>query len=153
MPTQKYPQRLHHKTPDWAPEGAVFHIRIRCKPTSVLLTSPTIAKSLLTSITVYAEQEKWSCFLFLIMPDHVHGLFSFSREVGMSKAVSNWKRFQTTQLGIDWQDNFFDHRIRSQQEFTDKFQYIGLNPVVKGFCGAPDEWPWRTIIAHGLPQF
>jgi putative transposase len=152
MSNHRYPQRLHHNTPEWVPEGAVFHIRIRSQKDGTILTTDSTAKALLNSVAVYADQRRWSCFLFLIMPDHIHGLFSCSTN-GMSRLFGNWKRYHANQLGIMWQDNFYDHRIRSQQEFTDKFNYIRLNPVVKGLCETPDDWPWQTIQTQAQPVF
>ncbi len=153
MKRTEYPKRLHHSVPGWVSDGAVYHIRIRCAERSEALTNKVVGTALLESIRIYVGQHKWSCFLFLLMPDHVHGLISFSRKTGMSRIIGNWKRYASSWIGIKWQANYFDHRIRTQKEFEEKFQYIRRNPVVKGLCAEPDNWPWQVIATHVLPQF
>ncbi|MDB6114553.1 MAG: hypothetical protein JWQ62_1498 [Lacunisphaera sp.] len=59
----------------------------------------------------------------------------------MTAIVRNWKRGAARFQGIKWQDNFFDHRIRSPKEAQEKWRYIRLNPVVKQLCASEDDWP------------
>ena len=140
---KKYPERLFHKTPSWVEEGAIFHIRIRCAPdNSVVLTDPTVAKALLNSVEFYFEKHRWFVPLFLLMPDHIHALLSFPKEEVMPNVIGDWKRYQSKQLAVRWQDNFFDHRIRSTEEYFEKAEYIRRNPVVKGLCESLEEWAW-----------
>lgn len=61
------------------------------------------------------------------------------------RVISDWKRFHASRNGVRWQDNFFDHRLRSDEQLGVKCEYILNNPVVKGFCATPDEWPWKVI--------
>jgi putative transposase len=82
------------------------------------------------------------------MPDHLHALLSFDREKGMSQIIRNWKRYHASRNGVLWQDNFFDHRIRNEQEFKEKYAYIERNPVVKNLTPTPEHWPWKTSSWH-----
>jgi putative transposase len=43
---------------------------------------------------------------------------------------------------VSWQRDFFDHRLRDHHEETEKISYIRLNPVRKGLCERPEDWPW-----------
>ncbi len=76
------------------------------------------------------------------MPDHWHALLSFPAESRMTAVVGRWKAWQARSLGLLWQDNFFDHRIRSPRELQLKAEYIRQNPVVKGLCQNTADWPW-----------
>ena len=60
----------------------------------------------------------------------------------MSRVISEWKRYHTRQLNIQWQGNYFDHRIRNEAEYLEKAAYIRRNPVVKGLCDEPEDWCW-----------
>jgi len=140
---QSFPDRLHHKTPSWVKDSSVFHIRIRCShKNSVDLTQPEIAKALIDSVAFYQTSGKWFVNLFLVMPDHIHALLNFPKDAVMSKVIGDWKRYQHNQHGILWQENFFDHRIRSDAEYLEKAAYIRRNPVAKGLCSMPEEWAW-----------
>ncbi len=140
--TMKTPNRLYHRTPPWVSDEAVFHIRIRSEDPDSLI-EPARSMALQDSVRFYFEHHKWSCYLFLIMPDHIHGLFSFTRSISMSRVLSDWKRYHQNQCGIIWQDNYFDHRIRNGAEYSEKYAYIERNPVVKKLCTRSEEWSHR----------
>ena len=136
-------RRLYHLTPSWVREGAVFHIRVRVAAENRQpLIDPPVAEALLKSAAYYHEQGSWFCHLMLLMPDHCHALLSFPPGSKMIVAVGRWKAWQRRTLGINWQDNFFDHRIRDRRELQLKADYIRQNPVVKGLCKHPADWPW-----------
>ncbi len=155
---QEYPGRLHHKTPAWVKDGAIFHIRIRALSTqSLALTSPTLAPQLLAEARRYHELGHCWCELFLLMPDHVHALFAFPDSPGMSETIRNWKRGTARVQSVQWQDGYFDHRLRPQKSLRESWDYIRRNPVVKHLCATEDDWPWwwsGTVVsptAEGAP--
>jgi REP element-mobilizing transposase RayT len=76
------------------------------------------------------------------MPDHLHALLGFPFDRDMRLIVGRWKAWQVRSLGIRWQENFFDHRIRDQSELQRKAQYIRHNPVAKNLCAMASDWPW-----------
>ena len=75
------------------------------------------------------------------MPDHIHALLSFPQSERMVKVVADWKRFVARQTGIEWQKGFFDHRLRHDESFEEKAQYIRMNPVRAGMARRSEEWP------------
>lgn len=124
-------------------DGGYFHIRVRAsgeqKPG---LTDPTLAPLLLTAVANYHERQSWHTPLFLLMPDHAHALIAFPLEVRMSTVIGNWKRYTARTLGLKWQINYFDHRIRTNADYEKTWHYILRNPVVKNLCPHPESWPW-----------
>ena len=81
--------------------------------------------------------------MVLLMPDHLHALISYSWEKaqGMNRVIADWKRYAATQFGICWQRDYFDHRIRSQQDHQSTWSYIRENPVRAGLVKTYDQWP------------
>lgn len=139
----EFPQRLHHVVPAWVKAGSCFHIRLRVDPAFVQpLTRPEVAHGLLAAARFYHERQRWHCCLFLLMPDHIHALLIFPAESHMGRVIGEWKHYATRQWGIDWQANYFDHRIRNARELAEKYAYILRNPVVKGLCQREEDWPW-----------
>jgi REP element-mobilizing transposase RayT len=139
---REYPGRLHHQTPGWVPGGAAFHVRIRASSEMHPLTQPNTAGELLASARRYHDLAHWWCTLFLLMPDHVHAIVSVPRTSTMSTTVMNFKRATTRFQSVRWQSGYFDHRLRSPDDARETWDYIRLNPVVKGLCTTGDEWPW-----------
>ncbi len=141
----RYGRRPNHQTPWWVPTDATFHIRLRTAAGSCLLTEPAVAGALLESVRFYSAQRRWHFAIFLLMPDHCHALLAFPADRRMTRVIGDWKHWHARQTGVNWQENFFDHRLRSDAEWEEKFRYIRNNPVVKGLCKSPAEWPWQVI--------
>jgi putative transposase len=122
--------------------GATFHIRIRADASSYL-TNPRIGAALLESARFYHERRRWTCRLFLLMPDHLHALLIFPYNQDMGDIVASWKGYHDKHLAVRWQENYFDHRIRNRQQLEEKDAYIRMNPVRRGLCRFPEDWPWQ----------
>jgi len=76
------------------------------------------------------------------MPDHLHAIIAFPSVPGLKTTVTNWKKFVARKHGVAWQRDFFDHRLRNDQELQEKTSYILMNPVRKGLCERAEDWAW-----------
>lgn len=72
---------------------------------------------------------------FIIMPNHVHLLVAFPDERSMLEQCDSWKHFTATQInrrlcrsGRFWQQDSFDHLVRSVEQFEFLRRYIAENP-------------------------
>ena len=150
--TKKYPKRLSHTVPHWVNRrNAVYHIRIRClKFDQRDLTFPDVAEALLESVHLYSDLGRWWARIFVLMPDHLHALLSFDPDRRLSRVVGDWKKWHAENLGIRWQENFFDHRIRRDESLVEKNHYIRMNPQRGGLCEDAFEWPWWTASEEEL---
>lgn len=45
-----------------------------------------------------------------------------------------------------WQKSFFDHVMRSEESYTEKWLYVVENPVRKRLVTRPEEWPYQGEI-------
>ena len=110
-----------------------------------MLALPDLAPFLWDEWASYARIGRCRPVLFLVMSDHVHGLFRFPADESMQKVVAAWKRVPSRRHGVRWQRDFFDHRIRNEEERMEKSDYIVMNPVRKGLVEDPSQWPfvWR----------
>ena len=142
----QYPsrKRLPHSTPSLVADGALYFITINCVPRNHnQLAYPAIASAISQSLLYLQEDGKLWVSLLMLMPDHLHGLFSFTHEVSMRRLIYDWKRFVARRNAITWQCDFFDHRIRNDASRDEKWHYIRNNPVRKGLVKTPDEWPFQ----------
>src|SRR5262245_24296062 len=71
---------------------------------------------------------------FVVMPNHVHILAAFHDEQGMLAQCASWKRYTarrinqaTAQQGSFWQEDAFDHLVRSPDQFDHYRRYIAAN--------------------------
>lgn len=80
------------------------------------------------------------------MPDHLHMPATFGKQSGMEALIRNWKRYLTNHTGIRWQRDFFDHRLRDDENFTEKANYILNNPIRAGLVARFEDWPYQIQL-------
>jgi putative transposase len=90
---------------------------------------------------------------YVLMPDHLHLFVVFSSE---AMAVSLWIKSLKNSLskalrkeGVaspHWQKGFFDHVLRSEESYAEKWDYVARNPVRAGLVKFPVDWPFRGEI-------
>lgn len=148
MPPEDLPVRrsrgASHVPPEWVGTDSVFFITINCKPRGQdHLTTGDIPAKIFDSIIFLRDRRTWFPEMVLLMPDHLHALISFSWEKsqGMNRVIADWKRFSASRFGIAWQRDYFDHRIRSEQDHQSTWHYIRENPVRAGLVTSYEQWP------------
>jgi REP element-mobilizing transposase RayT len=136
---------LPHRVPLWVdPQKEVYFITITCQRRGrTQLTHPELAGPPLDTVKLRHERFIWFASIFLLVPDHVHTLLSFppSRNT-VQQIVTMWKRWTARQMGIEWQRDFFEHRLRSDESWREKADYILANPVRKGLVTEVSQWPY-----------
>jgi len=133
--------KLGHAVPQWVKDGSLFFITINCAERGLnSLCRADIGAGILKAAEFYNSTLIWNCRLILLMPDHLHAVISFPREAGLKIVVTNWKRFLAREYGIQWQRDFFDHRLRNHHEVIAKTSYVMMNPVRKALCERVEEW-------------
>jgi type I restriction enzyme R subunit len=82
---------------------------------------------------------------FVVMPNHVHILAAFPCTEGLLAQCESWKHFTATKInrllgrkGRLWQQDGFDHLVRSQEQFVYLRGYLANNP--KKAKLKPDEY-------------
>ena len=45
-----------------------------------------------------------------------------------------------------WQEEFFDHVLRSSESYAEKWTYVRENPVRADLVKKSNEWPWQGEI-------
>ena len=100
---------------------------------------------LIDALVFYNVNKRWFLWTATVMPDHLHFIATFDLSYGIKKTIHQWKAYQTREHGVDFQTDFFEHRIRNQTEFIEKATYIRMNPVRKGLASTPETWPYYWI--------
>ena len=140
LPVRK---KLPHTIPQWVAEGSWFFITINCVPRRKnQLCRANVGDGVLAAMKYNHQKLLWHCRLCLLMPDHLHAILALPREPGMTTVIKNWKKYVAGKHGVDWQRDFFDHRLRDDHEVDEKTNYILMNPVRKGLCERAEDWVW-----------
>jgi putative transposase len=96
----------------------------------------------------------WSIGRYVVMPDHLHFFCAPNRDAKpLSDFIGFWKEWTSKGLkkplrltNMLWQEQFFDHVLRSAESYNQKWEYVRANPVRAGFVKDPDDWPWQGQI-------
>jgi putative transposase len=83
---------------------------------------------------------------YVIMPNHIHLFVCGDVEFELSKWVAGLKRAISKALrlrGEFWQPTFFDHILRTEESYSEKWQYVCANPVRAGLVKEAEDWPYQ----------
>ena len=147
---------LPHDPPHFiGTSSAIFFLTLCCESRGRnQLCQARVAQTLFDAAQFYQARHEWYVHLLLLMPDHLHLLARFGPDPGMRKVVEKWKRYTATHAGVLWQRDFFDHRLRSDESFDEKAEYIRQNPARAGLVKDGGPWPflWMSDPQEGTLQ-
>jgi len=132
----------------------------RGRPTIVFLTVCTLHRvSTLTEqiyhdalVQAWIEADAWLVGAYLIMPDHIH-LFCAPKneEIAIERWIAFWKRHFRRSCGASaprFQSRGFHHRLRSDENYHQKWEYVRANPVRAGLVKVAEEWQYQGVLNH-----
>ena len=85
---------------------------------------------------------------YVIMPDHLQLFVRGGQNFTVSSWIGGLKRAMSVALtspGL-WQPGFFDHVLRSDESYAEKWNYVRENPVRAGLVQTADDWPYQGEI-------
>ncbi len=96
---------------------------------------------------------------YCFMPDHLHLLTNGRHPaadclafVKTFKQRSGFPFKQRTQKPL-WQDRPYDHILRQDERWEAVAYYIWMNPVRKGLCERPEDWPYSGSLTVDWKRF
>jgi putative transposase len=101
----------------------------------------------LTRLLGASTKHEFGIRAYCAMPDHLHILTeALAADSGLVQFVSSFKQetgfaYQKRFHRRLWQPRFYDHILRKPEESERVAWYIWLNPVRKGLCISPQEYP------------
>ncbi len=114
------------------------------------------ARDVVLQHCLHDNGSKFVVYACVVMPDHVHMLFAplieGSRLVSLAEILQRIKGSSAHTVnrllhrsGPVWQDESFDHVLRSSEDLNSTIAYIENNPVRKGLVSRPEDykWTWR----------
>ena len=113
---------------------------------------PDLAKAQ-TALEAYAQRgmQAFGSALgrYVIMPDHIHLFVCGDADFVLSKWLAGLKRAISKALGIRgefWQPTFFDHILRSDESYSEKWEYVCQNPVRAGLVKQSEDWKYQGEV-------
>ncbi len=123
--------------------------KARCGPT--WLKDDRLAKVVVDSLNYGSERLRlYRLSAYVVMSNHVHILiWPQALLPRITKAIKGFTAYEANRiLGRTgkkfWQDESFDHSVRTEEEFYRIAKYIERNPVKAALVKTAEEWPWSS---------
>jgi putative transposase len=146
----KHLRRLERVWIDWP----IYFITTCTFKRHPLLASREVAEILVDEWQHSHNRHGWAIGRYVIMPNHVH--FFCSAELGVKTLpifMQAWKQWTSKRMarelklsGKIWQEEFFDHVLRTSESYSQKWEYVRENPVRAALVNNSDEWPWQGEV-------
>lgn len=115
---------------------------------------PKNAQMLIDLLKATAEKCRFDVHAFCVMPDHFHALVEgIAPESDLLLFVRNFKQTTSREYArgggaVLWQKKFFDHILRPKDSLEGVAWYIWMNPVRKGICSRPIQYPFSGLFTE-----
>jgi putative transposase len=95
-------------------------------------------------------RRSYDLYAWAIMPNHVHAVWE--PHIPMPD-IMRWLKGRTSRIAnrmlgrsgqAFWQDESYDHWIRSPRELEDIIRHVESNPVKAGLVTMAENWPWSS---------
>ncbi|RRJ97541.1 hypothetical protein Ga0100231_003215 [Opitutaceae bacterium TAV4] len=120
------------------------------------LATPDNAQAAIRILQTGHDAGDWMIEIATCMPDHLHILFSLSGpRLTVGQCVARWKFQirQATNPANQWQRDFWEHRLRPDEDHETYALYTFLNPWRAHLRSASDTWPHSWIPSPSRLQF
>jgi putative transposase len=143
-------RRLHHS-------GQSHFITFSFYHRQPLLARMQMQEAFLLALEQTRRRFEMRVYGYVVMPEHVHLLLSEPDGESLSRAMLLLKMKVSVRASKEgrrgegtsplWQARYFDHNVRNRAGFVTQLRYIHRNPVKRGLCDAPQDWPWSGFRA------
>ncbi|MGB8804697.1 MAG: transposase [Chthoniobacterales bacterium] len=123
-----------------------------------ILARNAVAAVLVDELRAARERHGWVIGSYVVMPDHMHFFCASEYDVKtLSDFMREWKSWTsrrvnallprpTTAATTLWQREFFDHILRSNESYAQKWDYVRDNPVRAGLVSSAEDWPYAGTV-------
>lgn len=129
-----------------------YFVTLCCESRREVFRDDSRTRGLIARLGDYASKHFFAIHAYCVMPNHLHILVEareptsdLLRFVNQLKQVTAYeeKKRSGNQL---WQRYFYDHIIHSEDSMEAVAWYIWLNPVRKGLCAEPEDYPYTGSL-------
>jgi REP element-mobilizing transposase RayT len=152
-----YPLKGSHllRVGRWSFPGNCYFVTASTLNRLPILTDPTCCQIVFDSIEWLEKEKKIECYCCIIMPDHIHLVMKLGPEQTLSQVMQSLKGYTASEInklkgkkGHVWQDQYYDHLIRKEEDMRNIILYCYENPVRRNIVQEANGYPfWRCKFA------
>ena len=149
-------KRIRLDAVSYAQAGAVCSVTVAVRDRQPVFGDPAVARGAVDVLRSLATKTGVPVYTYCIMPDHVHLILTASPTcdmitfVGQYKSLAQRAAWQRGVKGTFWQKSFWDHFLRSNEDFEAAVRYALENPVRKGMVEKWDAYEFSGSLVFDL---
>jgi putative transposase len=121
-------------------------------------SSSDVVTPALSTIRQCAAAFGFAIHAYCFMPDHVHLVLAGTNEgADFQRFMASWKQrtgyeFKQRTMEKLWQESYFDHVLRDDEQTIVAVKYVLENPVRKGMVRRFDDYPYSGSDVYTVEQ-
>ena len=136
-------------------EGGVYFFTLTTQGRRPLLTQPDILEALSHAVAHVKSRHPFKMPAYVILPDHLHVLWHLPQhddDFSMRwRLIKHSVSCRVPGYGKIWQNRFWEHLVRGEEDYNRHLDYIHINPVKHGLVARPNDWP-HSSFTHYLAK-
>lgn len=127
--------------------GQIYHITTATRDRAPLFSDFVLARIVIHSMREVHQQRLADTLAFVIMPDHMHWMMQLGEGMPLSLVIKQMKALSSLRAGKRlWQEGFYDHALRRDEEVVEVARYVVANPLRAGLVKRLGDYPhWDAI--------
>jgi putative transposase len=127
--------------------GARYFVTIVTRNRERWLLDPAAARAVLNAFREWHDERDGALICATVMPNHVHAVFELGQQLTVGQCCARWKTAVRRALAYthEWQRDYFEHRLRSDELLEDYGLYCFLNPYRSRLIDADVAWPFWLL--------
>ena len=126
--------------------GGSYFFTVVTEQRRPVLCEPPLRAALKNAITSVRRKHPFRIAGMVLLPDHLHMIWT------LPEGDSNYplrlrliKTHVTKAHGALWQHRYWEHALRSEEDFRHHLDYLHWNPVKHGLVQRVRDWPWSSF--------
>jgi REP element-mobilizing transposase RayT len=139
--------------PHWELEGSTYFVTFRVHKDMGRPFEKAALACVVEETLWFGYGERYVLDAYVVMPDHVHLLMRPFAGWTLAKVLQGIKGFSAREMnrllgrkGAFWQAESFDHLVRNESDWLDKFNYIHNNPVNAELVDRAEDYPFSSLV-------
>jgi putative transposase len=137
----------------WSEPGREYFVTTVVAGRQAIFTDLWCARILIRTLRQVQQETDSRWLAWVLMPDHFHGLLSLGDEAELSSVIRAVKgrsalllNKQLNRRGRLWQQGYYEHALRAEENRLGIARYIVANPLRKGLVKRLGDYPhWDSV--------
>jgi len=132
--------------------GYVYFITTRCFNKNKIFVDKNAVQVIFECIDWLTSRSYIDLHFCVVMPDHIHLVISLEGSKHLSEVIKSLKQYTSRRIKLIlslsdpvWQEQYYDHVIRKEENIIEIIKYCWYNPVRAGLVTNPNDYPyWKS---------